>query len=235
MVNFMHKTSSAAIPLAVDANAASKRDDCFRQIYLSWRVWWINRHMYPWHVDGLRLLMVTALIMLALLTFFADLRYGDMPMSKWCIGGAIAGSAGGFVGCCTALVGQCTIANWRVPVSRHGLGSYSDKCCLECSRDAAMALMALTLSLLAAAALGSAIVGLLGLLLSMLRHYEVHHGWETLANATEHEFSLILSSAAIVVAIYAAVRHHNKTRAGWWIQGEHLLDGDFEKDLGALL
>lgn len=69
----------------------------------------------------------------------------------------------------------------------------------------------------------------------MLRHYEVHHGWETLANATEHEFSLILSSAAIVVAIYAAVRHHNKTRAGWWIQGEHLLDGDFEKDLGALL
>ncbi len=228
--------------MSTPTTCSARFDAWVHERYLAVRVWWINRFLrdgcHPGHliVVGARPLMVTTFILVALLVFFADVRYGDRHMSEWCIVGSVAGSGGGILGCCTAIFGQvCDGTRYRVPVSRHGLGSFSPKCCRECSRDAALASMALTLSLLAAAALGSGLVGLLGLLLSMLHHFEVNHGWETLANATEHEFSLILSAASLLVAIYAAVRHHYKSRVGWWMQGEHLFDGDPQTDLHALL
>lgn len=188
------------------------------------------------HAVGRRPLLVLLMGVVALLIFYADVRYGDMAMTGWVVVGALSGAGGGMLGVCTAVSGQIIDGHrYRVPLSRHGLGSYDPTCCRECTKDAGMALLALILSLLAAAMLGAAFLGLVGLLLSMLHHFEINHGWETVANATEHEFSLILTLTSIVMGSYSATRHHYKSRTGWWKAGDNLMDGDPDTDLHALL
>eukprot|EP00322_Chrysochromulina_rotalis_P012413 CAMPEP_0115827474 /NCGR_PEP_ID=MMETSP0287-20121206/64_1 /TAXON_ID=412157 /ORGANISM="Chrysochromulina rotalis, Strain UIO044" /LENGTH=248 /DNA_ID=CAMNT_0003280635 /DNA_START=17 /DNA_END=763 /DNA_ORIENTATION=+ len=212
------------------------------------QVWWAQRcSEWTWKVAtgagcasciaaSRRSLIVVLFGLAALLFYFADVRYGDMPMAGWVLVGALAGAGGGIGGICTAVAGQIVDPKRRrVPVSRHGLGSYDVKCCAECVKDFGLSSMGLVMSLTAAAMLGSAVLGLTGLLLSVLHHYELNHGWSTIANATEEDFSLVLTATSIGVVLYSALRHHYKSRVGWWRQGEHLLDGNPVTDIQALI
>ena len=235
-------TSSCAEKISADAQQLGT---CVRNVQLSvglkLKVWWLHRlhddhHPVRWVELHRRPVLVGLLAFCVLLFYFADVRYGDRPMLGWVIVGLLSGVSGALFGVCTAVCSQVLDPKrYRVPVSRHGLGSYDPKCCRECTRDAALALVALTLSIISAALLGAAVLGLVGLLLSLLYHLEAEHGWSTLANATEEEFSVILALTALLVSLYAAVRHHYKSRVGWWKQADNLIDGNPITDVDALL
>ena len=188
-------------------------------------------------LPGRQQVFIIVLIFCAMLVYYEDVKYGDVPMGTWVLLGAIGGGAGGCCGVGSAIaLHMVDPTAHRVAVSRHGCGSFDYTCCFECTKDAALALMALGLSLLTAAALGTSLVGLVGLLLSVLHHLELDQHWEAAAEETFVSEPVLLSLAVLAVFVWSWVRHHAKSKLGWWRGGEAIADGEFSSaDWKALL